>query len=53
MRILVAIKRVIDYNARVRVNPDKVRSGGSADRDAVPSHQSALPRCRPAWTSAA
>ena len=24
MRILVAIKRVVDYNARVRVKPDKV-----------------------------
>ena len=25
MRLLVAVKRVIDYNARVRVKPDKVR----------------------------
>jgi len=25
MRLLVAIKRVIDYNARVRVKADKVR----------------------------
>ena len=24
MRLLVAVKRVIDYNARVRVKPDKV-----------------------------
>lgn len=25
-RILVAIKRVVDYNARIRVKPDKVFS---------------------------
>jgi hypothetical protein len=25
-KVLVAIKRVIDYNARVRVKPDKARS---------------------------
>lgn len=25
MRLLVAVKRVIDYNARVRVKPDKVQ----------------------------
>ena len=24
MRVLVAIKRAIDYNARIRVKPDKV-----------------------------
>lgn len=24
-RILVAVKRVVDYNARIRVKPDKVR----------------------------
>lgn len=29
MRILVAVKRVIDYNARVRVKPDKVGGCGS------------------------
>ena len=25
-RILVAVKRVVDYNARVRVKPDKARA---------------------------
>jgi electron transfer flavoprotein alpha/beta subunit len=25
MKLLVAVKRVMDYNARVRVKPDKVR----------------------------
>jgi hypothetical protein len=25
MKVLVAVKRVIDYNARMRVKPDKVR----------------------------
>lgn len=28
-RILVAVKRVVDYNARVRVKPNKVGGGGS------------------------
>ena len=27
MRILVALKRVVDYNARIRVKPDKVECG--------------------------
>lgn len=27
-RILVAVKRVVDYNARVRVKPDKVGPWG-------------------------
>lgn len=26
-KILVAVKRVIDYNARIRVKPDKVWNG--------------------------
>jgi hypothetical protein len=28
-KLLVAVKRVIDYNARVRVLPDKVSSGNN------------------------
>ena len=31
-RALVAVKRVVDYNARVRVNPDKVGHRRPADR---------------------
>jgi electron transfer flavoprotein alpha/beta subunit len=28
MKVLVAIKRVVDSNVRIRVRPDKVRHGG-------------------------
>ena len=62
-RILVAVKRVVDYNARVRVKPDKVRaaaagSGGGTEQQAQPSSPTALikrPFCLPSrrgWTSA-
>jgi electron transfer flavoprotein alpha/beta subunit len=30
MKILVAIKRVVDSNVRIRVRPDKVRGGRSS-----------------------
>lgn len=29
-KVLVAVKRVIDYNARVRVKPDKASQGHAA-----------------------
>lgn len=36
-RILVAVKRVVDYNARVRVKPDKVGGGGGGGGAACPA----------------
>jgi hypothetical protein len=46
-RVLVAVKRVIDYNARVRVKPDKVHLGVAWRLRGEPplSRQPALPAC--------
>jgi hypothetical protein len=41
-KVLVAIKRALDYNARVRVKPDKVRNGGGGGGGGFPS-PAALP----------
>lgn len=59
-RILVAVKRVVDYNARVRVKPDKVGDGGGRRRRRCTSalvlpltgvYLAGLPIRRLVWTS--
>lgn len=42
MKVLVAIKRVVDSNVRVRVRPDKVRQGRSAAVEGEQEAQRAL-----------
>ena len=38
MKVLVAIKRVVDYNARVRIKPDQVRLQHGARYVSTPTH---------------
>lgn len=49
MRLLVALKRVLDYNARVRVKPDKVCAPHLSLYESVKSNVYVLVPSPPIW----